>query len=128
MTADGRSHRRKDGPSRPSSHRRRPRPLGKRPLLALLVAFLLAGACVATGMVWDPFRAAAGQDRAGPGSGAPRPTAAPTTRDPAAPTTGPGSTGPAQAPPPGPRPGRVATGGGPPARALAIVHPGPADR
>ncbi|MGO4463779.1 hypothetical protein AB4039_41970, partial [Streptomyces sp. M-16] len=85
MTTDGRSHRRKDGPPRPSPHRRRPRPLGKRPLLALLVAFLLAGACVATGMLWDPFRAAAGQDRAGPAAGAPRSTGTPAPADPAAP-------------------------------------------
>ncbi|MFE3761776.1 glycoside hydrolase family 71 protein [Streptomyces sp. NPDC059104] len=128
MTADGRSHRRKDGPSRPSSHRRSPRPLGKRPLLALLVAFLLAGACVATGMLWEPFRASAGQDRAGPGTGAPRSTAAPAVQDPAAPTTGPGSTGPAQDPsaPPGPVRGRADSAGARPAGALPFDLPPPA--
>ncbi|MER7511939.1 glycoside hydrolase family 71 protein [Streptomyces lavendulae] len=130
MTAYGRSHRREDGPERPPSHRLRPPPRGKRPLLALLVACLLAGVCVATGMVWDPFRAAAGQDRAGPGSGTPRSTGPSAPSDPTAPATGPGpgSTGPAPSAPPPSAPvrGRADDGGARPAGALPFDLPGPA--
>lgn len=64
MTADGRPDRRTGGRTHPASHRRRARSRGRRALLAFLAAALLLVGVCAAGIVWDPFRAAAGQDPA----------------------------------------------------------------
>ncbi|KJY35253.1 hypothetical protein VR46_31870, partial [Streptomyces sp. NRRL S-444] len=84
-----------------SSHRRR-RGFRGRPLLTLLAAaFLLVGVCAATGIAWDPFARASGQDgaaasaigtpwSAGTGTGSGSPTPAATGQAPPAPGGSPG--------------------------------------
>ncbi|MET9319654.1 glycoside hydrolase family 71 protein [Streptomyces sp. NPDC003038] len=81
--------------ARPSSHRRRPRFRGRRPLLALLISgFLLVGVCAATGIAWDPFTAASPQGGSAPG------TDVPWSTEPGA-AAAPGASGPAGTPDPG---------------------------
>lgn len=101
---DGRAARRAAGrrserAARPSSHRRRPRFRGRRPLLATLIsAFLLVGVCAATGIAWDPFSGASAQGGPAPGTDAPW-SAGPTTEAPPE-ASGPAAPPPAQSPPP----------------------------
>ncbi|GHB60767.1 hypothetical protein GCM10010347_33520 [Streptomyces cirratus] len=87
MNADRRAQR----TARPSSHRRRPRFRGRRPLLVLLLSlFLLVGVCAATGIAWDPFTAEALQERSAPATGGPSPggpAAAPTPSHSSAPSS-----------------------------------------
>ncbi|MEV7726425.1 endo-1,3-alpha-glucanase family glycosylhydrolase [Streptomyces sp. NPDC087917] len=75
MTPDRRADRRARGRAGPASHRRRSRLRRRGPLLTLLLStFLLVGLCAVTGILWDPFRAAAGQDDARPAAEASRTT------------------------------------------------------
>ncbi|WP_329199961.1 MULTISPECIES: glycoside hydrolase family 71 protein [unclassified Streptomyces] len=87
-----RADRRAERAARPSSHRRRPRFRGRRPLLVLLIsAFLLIGVCAATGIAWDPFTAEAHQERSAPAVGGPwsgAPTTTPTPSPSNAPSPG----------------------------------------
>ncbi|MFJ6719281.1 glycoside hydrolase family 71 protein [Streptomyces sp. NPDC091259] len=69
-----RANRRAQRAARPSSHRRRTRFRGRRPILVLLIsAFLLVGVCAATGIAWDPFTAEAHQERSAPAPAGPPP-------------------------------------------------------
>ncbi|MEU6890677.1 endo-1,3-alpha-glucanase family glycosylhydrolase [Streptomyces sp. NPDC046557] len=120
-----RENRRAERAARPSSHRRRPRFRGRRPLLVLLIsAFLLVGVCAATGIAWDPFTTEARQGGRAPASGSgPRPTGPTATA----------SLVPSRSPAPGPETpdkalprGEVDTGAPRPTGALPFDLPAPA--
>ncbi|MFE5768060.1 glycoside hydrolase family 71 protein [Streptomyces sp. NPDC056485] len=113
-----------------SSHRRRRPGFRGRPLATLLAAaFLLAGACAAAGIAWNPFTADARQGTvsapvigtpwaAGPGTGAGTTAPGATGTSPTAPGPSPDATGRA--------PGAGDAGGGRSAGALPFDLPAPA--